>query len=241
LRALNPLITPKYFAKTEVHTALQELVISQLPPHVQATQHSIYPDVTVIQNDPVATMPVIQKSIATVDAPMERVIDRPQRQQLRTVNIYRADNREVVTAIELLSPANKVGDNLGQYQQKRSRIIASAVHLIEIDLLRGGQRPGPEVNTPPIDTDYIILRNSENDHMERVSKIWPVAINEPLPTIPVPLLFPDSDVALDLGALVQEIYVSDYYHLQIDYSKPVPAPKLRPEMASWWAKQRNRD
>ncbi|MEM7539146.1 MAG: hypothetical protein AAF639_43710 [Chloroflexota bacterium] len=92
-RALNPLITPKYFAKTEVHTALQELVISQLPPYVQSTQHSIYPDVSVIQNDSLVTMPVMQQSIASVEAPMERVIDRPQRQQLRTVN------RKVETSI----------------------------------------------------------------------------------------------------------------------------------------------
>ena len=46
---------------------------------------------------------------------------------------------EVVTALELLSPANKrPGKGRTQYENKRREVISSQTHLIEIDLLRGG-------------------------------------------------------------------------------------------------------
>ncbi|MEM7535990.1 MAG: DUF4058 family protein [Chloroflexota bacterium] len=245
VRMLNPTITPKYFADVELHSSAQELVISQLPPHVTSETHHMYPDVTISRYQsqslsPQPSVAVMDAPAGTVlDAPIERVIGLPKPETLRTVNIYLTGNNgedapKLVTAIELLSPANKTGINLIKYQEKRSLIIQSDVHLIEIDLLRGGQRPGPEVNEPPIDTDYIILRNSEHDNFYRISKIWPVAINEPLPTIPIPLLSPDPDVPLDLNAIVQSIYQTHYYGLRVNYTQPVPPPKLRPEMAEWW-------
>ncbi|MEM7539241.1 MAG: DUF4058 family protein [Chloroflexota bacterium] len=237
VRSLNQRITPKYVAHMEVHTAAHELVISQTPPHIQSDIHDMYPDVAILQNNPNATMTATPKSIAVIDAPFERVFQRPEADKLRTVHIYHSETQEVVTAIEILSPANKVGENLRRYQQKRSRIIESDVHLIEIDLLRGGHRPGPEVRTLPTETDYVLLRNSEQDDVYRISKIWPVAINEPLPSIPVPLLYPDGDIALDFGMLLNEIYAINHYHLLIDYKQPPPSPKLRPEMAAWWDKQ----
>ena len=60
-----------------------------------------------------------------------------------------------------------------------------------------------------------------------------VALNEPLPVIPVPLLSPDPDLALDLNQAVQTAYDHGAYHWQIDYHQLVPPPKLRPAMAEW--------
>ena len=46
----------------------------------------------------------------------------------------------VVTAIEILSPTNKL-DSRGrsQYMAKRRKVLASATNLVEIDLLRAGE------------------------------------------------------------------------------------------------------
>ena len=55
----------------------------------------------------------------------------------------------------------------------------------------------------PIDTDYILLVNRYG--LKRISEIWPAALNEPLPLIPVPLLPPDPDVPLDLNAAIREV------------------------------------
>lgn len=241
--ALNPQIVPKYYADAEVHAAQQELVISQTPPHAQSSTHHIYPDVAVIHDNPhqgdgdlQAGLAVREAPVETTPAPIERRVEKPNSVKLRTVNIYLTDSRALVTAIEIFSPANKVGENMRIYQRKRSRIIQSDVHLIEIDLLRGGRRPSPEVNAPPIDTDYIMLLNRADTDIYRNSQIWPVAINETLPVIPVPLLDIDPDIPADLNAVVQSIYVTKYYGLRIDYTQPVPSPKLRPAMSEWWQK-----
>jgi len=245
--ALNPQIVPKYYADVPIdvtaHAAHQELVISEQPPHLKTVTRHVYPDVTVVQNSPQpsATQVAAPASEATATitaAPIERVVEKSTAAKLRTVQIYLTGSKELVTAIEIFSPANKCGENLLQYQRKRSRIIQSDVHLIEIDLLRGGALPGPEVNHPSIDTDYVLLLNRADSDIYRLSKIWPVGINESLPVIPVPLQGEDADVALDLNRVVQGIYTSKYYGLRVDYNQPVPAPKLRTEMAEWWANQR---
>src|SRR4051812_36595505 len=61
----------------------------------------------------------------------------------RYVEILDARNREVVTTIELLSPANKTAGTRGraQFLKKRRAVLSSPTHWIEIDLLREGARP----------------------------------------------------------------------------------------------------
>ena len=140
----------------------------------------------------------------------------------------------LVTTIGILSPANKNGEGLREYQRKRSRLLRSDIHLVELDLLRGGTRPGREIAEPSLDTDYVIVVNRASDLGIRTSEIWPVALNENLPTIPIPLTVPDEDVLLDLAAVFNQIYEDAYYHLRINYTAAVPAPKLRPAMAKWW-------
>ena len=63
------------------------------------------------------------------------------------------------------------------------------------------------------------------------------SINEPLPTIPIPLLDSDPDVYLELNSIVKKLYETDYYRYRIDYTQPVPSPKLRPTIAKWWQEQ----
>jgi hypothetical protein len=141
-----------------------------------------------------------------------------------------------VTAIEILSPYNKRGDGLDLYRAKRWRLIRSDVHLVELDLLRGGSRPGPELQNPPIITDYVILLNRYNlDGERRRSEIWPVALSEPLPSCPIPLLSPDPDVILELTEVMQNVYVRSAYDRRLDYTQPVPSPALRPTMEEWLA------
>ncbi len=55
--------------------------------------------------------------------------------------IYHPTGR-VVTVMELLSPINKAPreDGLEAYLEKRAEFLASGCHLIEFDLLRGGER-----------------------------------------------------------------------------------------------------
>ena len=58
------------------------------------------------------------------------------------VEIRRRTGKEVrlVTSLEVLSPSNKTVGNPGreQYLKKQHEVLGSEVHLVEIDLLRGG-------------------------------------------------------------------------------------------------------
>ena len=74
--------------------------------------------------------------------------------------------------------------------------------------------------------------------MSRISDIWRTQLNEPLPNLPVPLLYPDEDVVLNLTQIVKTVYQRYGYQIQIDYDKPIPKPPLRPEMAMWWEAER---
>lgn len=227
LRQLNPLIVPKYYAEVEVHSVLQELTITET--------HHVYPDVNIIEVQPQASTKL--QAVAIPEAPLQRVIEIPEPMKLRTVNIYVTETKERVATIELLSPANKTGEGLTQYRQKRDRILRSQVHLVEIDFLRGGQRPGPEITEPAIDADYIVLLNRAGSGNIRISKIWPIAINKPLPLIPIPLRSPDPDVPLRLAAVFDTIYTTNYYQYRLDYGRPAPPPELRPAIKAWLAKQ----
>lgn len=225
LRRLNPLIVPKYYADLEVHAVLQEVGI--------ATRHSIYPDAAVLELSPQHTFQGV--AVTVPEAPVKRVVEVANTTKLRAVQVYVTETQELVTSIEILSPYNKSGEGLRQFRRKRSRLLRSTIHLVELDLLRGGERPGYELHEPPLDTDYIILVNRATGGAQRLSEIWPVALNEPLPTIPIPLTAPDPDVLLDLNQLVQSVYADAYYELRIDYNAPPPPPKLRSAMQQWRA------
>ena len=58
----------------------------------------------------------------------------------RWIEIKRLPDRSLVTVIEILSPTNKIGSGRAEYIEKRKEWIRQPIHLVEIDLLLGGQR-----------------------------------------------------------------------------------------------------
>jgi hypothetical protein len=222
---LNQALSRKYFADVELHTTVDEIGIGA---------RSSYPDVAVFEVEP--DFPQRHSAVAIAPAPHYRPAVTIEPTRSRAVHIYLSDTKELVTTIELLSPANKRGRGLDQYREKRRSFLLSAIHFVEIDLLRGGERPGWEVNDPPLDTDYILLVN-RNSMPHRNSEIWDVALNRSLPTFPIPLLPSDSDIALNLQTVVDTIYQRYVYDRRIDYTQPIPPPQLRPAMQTWWAAQ----
>lgn len=138
--------------------------------------------------------------------------------------------RQLVTTIEVLSPSNKQRGTKGWklYQRKRVAHLTGHANLVEIDLLRGGGRL-PMVTQWPNSPYAILVSRSESAPYCRA---WPASYRSPLPTIPVPLAPPDSDVSLTLQPLVDAIYARSRYATDIDYSKPC-TPPLAPEDVEW--------
>jgi hypothetical protein len=154
----------------------------------------------------------------------------------RYIEIHDARSRAVVATIEVLSPFNKAVGSVGyeQFQRKRRAVLASPVHWIEIDLLRGGERP-PEVVGR---SDYYVLLNRGGSIGPFA--VWYADVRDTLPTIAVPLRPPHQDVPLDLQAVLNGIYERAFYAESVDYAGRIPAPPLRPADALW-AAERIRD
>jgi hypothetical protein len=148
------------------------------------------------------------------------------------VEIYEAESEQrLVTTIEVLSPSNKRPGTKGWklYQRKRRNALLGDVNLVEIDLLRGGQRPpmlDPWPNSP-----YTLLVAPGASLVHRC-KVWRASFQRPLPEIPVPLAEPDADIPLRLQPMIETIYKRSRYGGSINYKKPLKPP-LRGAEATW--------
>jgi len=134
----------------------------------------------------------------------------------RSVEIRDVANRQLVCAIEVLSPTNKRGRGRRKYWLKRGRILQSTAHLIEIDLLRQGHRVPMEKPLP----DFPYFAFVSRARMRPDVDVWPIGIADPLPPVPVPLLPGDADVTLDLQAALTAVYDGVGYDLVLDYARP---------------------
>ena len=63
-----------------------------------------------------------------------------------------------------------------------------------------------------------------------LTEVWPVALSESLPTVPVPLLAGDPDVPLDLQDAFAQVYDTVHYERAIDYTKPPEVPLAEQEV-----------
>jgi hypothetical protein len=142
--------------------------------------------------------------------------------------------QQLVTSVEVLSPSNKARGTEGRelYLRKRQGLLLGAVNLVEIDLLRGGERM-PMFDPWP-DSPYAILVACRRRMPHCLA--YPAQCLKPLPTIHVPLNKPDPDLPLALQPLVDAIYRRSRYHRSIDYTRPL-SPPLAAAEASWVEQQ----
>ena len=117
---------------------------------------------------------------------------------------------ELITVIEVLSPANKIGHGgRNEYRAKQRDFQAAGVNLVEIDLLRQGEyvmAAEEQMLRPAKDggTHYLICAWRACWPSRREVYYCPLA--EPLPTIRIPLRPTDPDVPLALQALIDRVY-----------------------------------
>ena len=170
--------------------------------------------------------------VMTADEPL--ILKRTTEPEvIRSLHITTADGGKLVTAIEFLSPSNKIG-RTGQdaYRKKQKDILASRASLVEIDMIRAG-RHVLAVGLGRIPTKYrtmykaVVVRGWKRSQAE----YYPLPIRAPLPTIKVPLRKTDPDAALDLRALVALAYDDGGYDA-IDYRGRLD-PDLGPDDAAW--------
>ncbi len=220
---LAPLLRPRYYADQEPRFVYETGLNI-------AAKYQALPDVSVLES-PHPAPPSKGTGAAIAPAPLELLIASDLPEKLNTVVIRTVEGDELVTAIEILSLVNKRPGHAAYtaYHRKRQAILQSTVHLVEIDLLRAGERP-PLADPLPEAPYFVILSRVER---RPVAEVWPLELQEPLPIVPVPLLPPDADVPLDLGQALATIYDRSGYDLRIDYTQSPPPPQLSIKDMTW--------
>jgi hypothetical protein len=227
-RDLNQRLRPRYVARMVPYVTYEQIEIVETA--------GIRPDVGVWQPQP-PTGAVAEATTVITPTQVESLVPQELPLRLYSVEIHATETLELVTAIEILSPVNKrrSHDAFHEYQRKRRDLLRSSAHLLEIDLLRGGERPPLERPVPPAPYYVTLSRVEERPRV----KVWPIHLWDKLPVLPVPLREPDPDAALDLGALVAALYEHGGYDMLIDYRRPPPLPKL-PEAEVIWLEEQLR-
>ena len=215
--AINRLLPPGLVARTEMRTVIAT---------DDDDQRDISPDVSVIERESVAAPPT---ALATTVAIADQVcVQLPQREQKqRYLEIRDAGTGgAVVTVIEFISPTNKrSGSGLRKYRQKQQECRDGHVNLVEIDLTRRGKR---SLIMPII----LLMPQSRTTYQAWVSRAtepengWAycLPLSKRLAAIPIPLRPSDSDVLLDLQPLVDHVYESGRYSVDIDYTETLEPP-----------------
>ncbi len=242
---MDPFLEAAYRWKS-VHTRLivgmSDALSAQLPPEyaveieerVYITQpgdpdrRSIEPDVYIIRETATPYLALPAPNAVTPPSILQ-TLDSDPRVEDRYLEIRDTESREVVTTLELLSPFNKRPGAQGfdAFQNKRSAVMASQTHWIEIDLLRAGSRPQETAGKSDY---YALLKRGDRP---RPYEGWFFNLQNRMPTIAVPLRPPHADVPLDLQAVWDEMVRRARYAQSIDYSQPAPPPPLRPADERW--------
>ena len=219
---LNARIQPGYYATAVTYVTYDVIEVAHAEPR------AVSPDVSVWRTDLRVPTPGAR---AVIDPPsVQSMVPLEVPLRLARVEIREAGTDTLVTAIEILSPINKrPGRERQKYLRKRRELLRSEVHVMELDLLRGGERSPLETAVPPAPYYVTLARVEHRPYVD----VWPIQLAARLPVLPVPLSAPDSDVPLDLGAIVPAVYERGGYATRIDYRQPVPLPPLAPEQQTW--------
>jgi hypothetical protein len=171
-------------------------------------------------------------AVATVPT-TEVTLPKPaKRKGPKFVRIAGQPGNRVVRVIEVLSPSNKdAGEDRDNDLRKRDDYLLSGTNLVEIDLLRDGERvPFGRPKPPPADY-YVLISRADRFPM---ASVWAATVRDPLPVLPVPLKPEHGEVPPALRECLDRAYDDAGYDTRIDYSAP-PAVPLRKPDAEWAA------
>jgi hypothetical protein len=217
-RQLAPKLRPKYVALSTRRVVLAS------PDDTELSDSHRFPDIGVLTSSP--SPPANGGSVAT--APLVLSADLPEPIPHVSVEIRDLAERRLVTCIEVLMPTNKRGSGREEYAIKRFQILSGSAHLLEIDLVRVGVR-FPTLEPLPAVPYFVFLSRAGR---RGVVEAWPIALDQPLPPVKVPLLPGDDDVDLDLQQALTIIYDIFGYDDLINYGEAPPGT-LTVEQKEW--------
>ncbi len=243
---LNFLLPQPYYARLEVRPEVG--IVDD-----EGTSRRIVPDVTVIRkasDTPTAAATVtLSERRATISASVEVTIAaEPLRHQVVEIRDT-SRGHKLITLIEIVSPSNKrAGVDRRAYLRKQREVLESDASLVEIDLLRSGERllPNAELEAYLFGLDpqpaYLVLVNRAWRRLgvEMAYQLFTMHLRDVLPCIAIPLREGEDEVKLDLQWVFNQAYDRGPYRRgAIDYEGDPELPLEPDDMA--WVYQRLRE
>jgi hypothetical protein len=224
LEALNPRLPPPYLA------TIDKLV--RVDPELRTE-----PDVSAFSPGERTEGGVAAEPFA--DAGMvaglsERVLELWDRPYL---DIRAGEGDRLITAIELLSPSNKMAGESGRAacQHKQEEFRPGGVNAVEIDLLRGGAHttavPLARLRQVSAEYDYHICTTAVGEPTRH--HVRPFRMTDPQPPLVVPLEPGVAPVTLELRPLFDRVYDIGVYQRWARYATRQPDPPLTPGRQAW--------
>jgi Protein of unknown function (DUF4058) len=228
--ALAPGLRPRYYVDVETRTyqehedeeAEEEDVLVGIPDTAVLSTNVAQP----LSED----LEEIRGGTLTQNRPQSITLPIPSMVKERYLTVRETGNDSVITVIEVLSPKNKQkGRGRTAYERKRSKILGSLSHLIEIDLLRGYVPMTMSGVMQPTDYRIMVSRAEQRPKAD----LYGFNLSESVPSFPLPLKPDDVEPIVDLQAIIMGVYERAGYGDRIDYRQPVPAPSLSPSQQQW--------
>jgi hypothetical protein len=223
--SLQPLLRPKYAALVQDRR------------YVVESDRPIRPDIAVVEaRSPQAGKAAV--AILELDEPVIFDLEADEIREPYIEIVEAAAGNRLITAIEVLSPDNKVaGMGRKKYLRKRRELRKGRANLVEIDLLRAGKP------TFRIDTEELAKKGAWRylvaiTRQPRRQELYPIVLEKRLPRFGVPLKKSDRDVPLDLQAVFTRVWQEGPYPALLHYDAAPPGELTAPEIA--WCAERLR-
>ncbi len=224
-KQLAPQVKPNYVVRIDTY-AIRDIVPGE-------EVGIFYPDVEILKKPTRPPGDLLAEPAAAYGTITPPTLSFPTRLSVEVrvplVEIRDKGNNQLITAIEILSPANKRNPGLIQYREKREMLYANGVHLLEIDLLRRGQRPATYPALPAWAHYFVMLVRADQTQ----TQVWALTVRDTLPVLPVPLKSPEADIRLDLGQALSDAVAPGDYDETINYREEPPPPAFSAEDQEW--------
>lgn len=227
--AMNAVLPPPFFAALSTRIYAEE------------SDRNVEPDIDVLvpangsaSSGGTATLTRLERDLLVVSEEQPSA-DDDITERFIEIRTTEGSNR-LVTAIELLSLSNKLAGSTGRtlYLAKQGEFFASGVHLVEIDLLRGGTHT-TRANLrllrqqAPRFAYHVAITRGDSVLPTRAAAI---ELEQRLPTIPIPLTPEVPAVGVELQPVFDRAYDESLFARRVKYDLP-PDPPLSPEQQAW--------
>ncbi len=214
---LSPRLRPRYYV------ALERRVYSFKPDDLAFIGR---PDVAVVSP---STQPLGGRKAQSHTGLLEVEVPMIDEVGETFLEVHEVGTGQVVTIVELLSPANKLHAKGRQdYEEKRDQVFQSRTSLVEIDLLRAGD-PMPLVGDSTR-TDYRILVSRGTQRPR--AHLHAFGVREAIPSFSLPLAPGDAEAIVEFNTIVHDLYERASFDLRLDYAQP-PVPALSDDDGAW--------